>query len=474
VNTWDRTCRHSIVGAAFLLAIVPHGVAQCELAKLVADDAEPRRAFGKSAAISGHVAIIGSPWVSSPPAVGSAYIFERIGGNWTQVVQLEAGDTIPYDGFGDAVALVANVAVVGAPADDVYGATSGSAYIFRFDGDEWVKEAKLIPDDGHANDFFGAALAIEGNTIVVGAPWRGAAYVFEGAADDTWLQVAKLLPSDPPYWEFGLAVAVSGHVIVVGSNNDDDLGNWSGSAYVFERSTDGVWERVAKLFGHDTGGFDSFGQSVSVSGDTILVGAPGAEGHAPSSGAAYVFEREADAVWSEVAKLIADDGEISEYFGGSAALSGGVAVIGARWDDPQGFDSGSAYIFVRRPEATWTQVAKIWADDGDEDDFFGDAVAVDESIAVIGAWKDEPNGYNSGSAYIFAVGPDGDGDGVMDACECPGDLNHDWIVDYLDVLVLLEDWGCTAGDCPGDCDGDGDTDQADLGLLLANWGTVCP
>jgi len=75
---------------------------------------------------------------------------------------------------------------------------------------------------------------------------------------------------------------------------------------------------------------------------------------------------------------------------------------------------------------------------------------------------------------VFGVGADQDGDGVMDACECPGDLNHDWIVDYYDLAVLLADWGCTSGDCPGDCDLDGDTDHADLGLLLANWGQVCP
>ena len=77
---------------------------------------------------------------------------------------------------------------------------------------------------------------------------------------------------------------------------------------------------------------------------------------------------------------------------------------------------------------------------------------------------------------MFAVGPDEDGDGVMDACQCPGDLNHDWIVDYYDLAVLLPDWGCddAHNGCPGDCDADGDTDHADLGLLLGNWGNICP
>ncbi|HUU95108.1 MAG TPA: FG-GAP repeat protein [Phycisphaerae bacterium] len=123
----------------------------------------------------------------------------------------------------------------------------------------------------------------------------------------------------------------------------------------------------------------------------------------------------------------------------------------------------------------WSEVAKLVPDDGEAWDWFGQAVAVSGNIAVVGTFPQDPNQPpKPGKAYIYAVGPDEDGDGVMDACECPGDVNHDWIVDYLDLLVLLEDWGCTGADCPGDADGDNDTDQADLGILLANWGNICP
>jgi len=468
VKAWDRICGHSIVGTVFLLAILPRAPAQCELGKLVADDAGPRRAFGKSPAISGDVAIIGWPWVSSPdPVVGSAYIFERIGGNWTQVVHLQAGDTIPYDGFGRAVGMTDSVALVGCPHDDVYGGTSGSAYVFRFDAGAWVWEAKLIPDDGDANDWFGESVAIDADTIVVGAPCRGAAYVFERAGDDTWSQVAKLLPSDPPYWEFGLAVALSGDVIVVGSKNDDDHGNWSGSAYVFERSTDGVWQRVAKLFGHDTGGLDEFGTSVAISADTALVGSPGADPQAPGSGAVYVFERKGNGTWLEVAKLFPSDGQNGDRFGSATAVARNTAVIGAPRDDDVAPQAGSAYVFVRGVDGTWSQVSKLVAADGEQEDRFGEVLGLDGNIAVIGVWRDDDHGYNSGSAYVFAVGADEDGNGVMDACECPGDLNHDWIVGHSDLGMFLASWQLDDG-------GDGDTDHADLGILLANWGNVCP
>jgi len=474
VKTWDRTCSHSIVGAVFLLAIVPRGAAQCEIVKLSVPEAEAREGFGASVAVCGEVALVGMPGDEHDDhgigGVGSAFVFGRSDGRWQRVMQLTASDGVLGDVFGSSVAVQEGVAVVGAAWDD----DVGSAYVFHFDGNDWIEEAKLMADDGHGNDWFGGAVAIDAGTIVVGAPWRGAAYVFEHGLDGTWSQVAKLLPSDPPYWEFGLAVAVSGNVIVVGSNNDDDLGNWSGSAYVFERSTDGTWERVAKLLGHDTRAFDNFGQSVAVNGDRILVGAPGADMAEPSTGAAYVFERQANGVWVEVAKLVASDGENSDWLGSAVALSADTALLGAPTEDDGALQAGAVYVFVQDTEWTWSELDKLTAADGEQEDRFGEVLGLDGNIALIGVWRDDDNGYNSGSAYVFAVGPDEDGDGVMDACECPGDLNHDWIVDFLDVLVLLEDWGCTGGDCPGDCDADGDTDQADLGLLLANWGNVCP
>jgi len=325
-------------------------------------------------------------------------------------------------------------------------------------------------------------VAIDAGTIVVGAPcadphgaYSGSAYVFERVADATWVQTAKLVPSDGRVnAEFGFCVAIDADVIVVGARWDWELGSYAGAAYVFERAGDGAWVEVVKLAGHDTRGLDELGTSVAISGDMVLVGSPGADPQAPGSGAAYVFDRDQNGAWLETAKLFPSDGQNSDRFGSALALAADIAVIGAPRDDDVALQAGAVYVFVRDTEAVWLEVDKLSGDDAEQEDRFGEVLGLDGNIAVIGVWRDDDHGNNSGSAYIFAVGPDEDADGVMDACECPGDLNHDWIVDFLDVLVLLEDWGCTGPDCPGDCDADGDTDQADLGLLLANWGNVCP
>ena len=368
--------------------------------------------------------------------------------------------------------------MAGAPFDDIHGPSTGSTYVFEYCRGAWSQAAKLIADDGAQGNRFGYRVAISGDYLVVAAIYDGAgsAYVFERQPDRTWVQVQKLRPADAQAGdEFGKSVAISGDVIVVGARGDDDQGFSAGSAYVFERDPSGCWAQAAKLLASDGRFLAGFGISVSVSGDLALVGAYGADGRVPWTGAAYVFERTPDRDWLEVAKLFAADGDNSDGFGYTVTLERDTALLAAPGDDDHGECSGSAYVFVRDQDAMWSEVAKLVPDDGEAWDWFGQAVAVSGNIAVVGTFPQDPNQPpKPGKAYIYAVGPDEDGDGVMDACECPGDVNHDWIVDYLDLLVLLEDWGCTGADCPGDADGDNDTDQADLGILLANWGNICP
>ena len=397
--------------------------------------------------------------------------------------KLTASDGEVGDVFGSSVALTHGLAVIGAISDNTQEPNTGSAYIFECCAGVWSEAAKLIAEDGAEGDHLGASVAISGDMAVVGAPdddamgfRSGSAYVFERQLDGTWTQFQKLTASDgAPVDHFGDGVAISGTIIVVGARADDDLGWGSGSAYVFERFLSGLWFQVAKLRASDGKFLDAFGSSVAVDGNTALIGSPGAHGLGYWEGAAYVFERASDGTWSEVAKLFAADGENSDGFGHAVALEGDTALLGAPGDDDHGQCSGSAYVFVRGQDRTWSQVTKLVPEDGELWDCFGNDVAVSGNIGVIGTYPQDPNEPpKPGQAYIYAVGPDEDGDGVMDACECPSDVNHDWIVDFLDVLALLEDWGCTSGDCPGDCDADGDTDQSDLGLLLGNWGQICP
>ena len=159
---------------------------------------------------------------------------------------------------------------------------------------------------------------------------------------------------------------------------------------------------VQKLLAGDGAADDQFGNSVSVSGDMAVIGAYGDDDKGYWSGSAYVFVRAADGTWSQQAKLTAADGEAGDYFGGSVSVSGDTAVIGAYDDDDKGDYSGSAYIFVRAAGGTWSQQAKLTAADGAAYDYFGGSVAVDGDTAVIGAIGDNDNGdFFSGSAYVF-------------------------------------------------------------------------
>ena len=275
-------------------------------------------------------------------------------------------------------------------------------------------EAKLTASDGAGFDLFGAAVAADGDVAVVGAYWdddagekSGSAYVYERNAGGigTWRQVQKLTASDASVGDtFGQAVAVDGDVAVVGAPEDDDAGNSSGSAYVFERNAGGTnaWSQVIKLTASDAGEAHFFGRSVAVAGDVIVVGAWGWDSY---SGAAYVFERNAGGTnaWGQVAKLVAEDITLDARFGCAVGVDGDVAVIGAYQDDDQGYAAGAMYVFERNVGGTnaWGQVQKIIAWDGVPNQYFGYAVAVAGDVAVAGAYGDDTAGGEAGAAYVF-------------------------------------------------------------------------
>ena len=268
------------------------------------------------------------------------------------------------------------------------------------------KTAKLTAADGDADDYFGFSVALDAGVAVIGA-WgdgdngsnSGSAYVYEQQADGTWQQVAKLTADDGGvYDEFGWSVALDAGVAVIGANRNDGNGEFSGSVYVFEQQADGTWQQIAKLTADDGASSDWFGISVATSGGVAVIGASGDDDNGESSGSAYVFEQQADGTWQQIAKLTADDGASIDSFGSKVATSDGIAVIGALGDDDNGESSGSAYVYVQQGDGTWQQVAKLTADDAAMDDRFGTSVAIDGDVAVIGAYHDDDN---SGSAYVY-------------------------------------------------------------------------
>jgi hypothetical protein len=215
----------------------------------------------------------------------------------------------------------------------------------------------------------------------------------------TWTQQAKLLASDAAAGDqFGFMVAISGDTALVGANWDDDNGDKSGSVYVFTR-TGTPWTQQQKLLASDGQAGDRFSLCF-LDGDTALIGAFYDDDNGVDSGSAYIFTR-SGTTFTQQAKLLPSDGAADDNFGFSAFLDGDTAIIGAWQDDDMGSNSGSAYVFTRSG-TTWTQQAKLLASDGAAGDNFGGyGLGFSGDIALIGALGDDDMGSNSGSAYVF-------------------------------------------------------------------------
>jgi len=372
--------------------------------KLTASDAAAGDWFGRSVSISGDTAVIGAYLDDDGGnASGSAYVFTRSGGVWTEQGKLTAFDAAANDFFGFSVSISGDTAVIGAYRDGSY---TGSAYVFTRSSGVWTQQGKLTASDAAVSDHFGYSVSVSGDTAVIGAyldddggSSSGSAYVFTRSAG-VWTQQGKLTAFDAAYSDyFGLSVSISGDTAVIGARYDDDAGGESGSAYVFTRSA-GVWTEQGKLTASDAGAEDVFGGSVSISGDTVVIGASGDDDGGSASGSAYVFVLDATGVWTQQGKLTASDAAASDWFGISVSISGDTAVIGADYDDDGGSNSGSAYVFTRSA-GVWTQQEKLTASDAAENDQFGNSVSISGDTAVIGARYDDDGGSNSGSAYIY-------------------------------------------------------------------------
>jgi hypothetical protein len=229
----------------------------------------------------------------------------------------------------------------------------------------------------------------------------GAAVLGLCARVDAAQEIAKLMTSDREADDdFGLSVAVGGNWALVGAPGKDDLGVNAGAVYVF-RFNGTAWVQEAKLTASDGASGNYFGGSVAISGDYAVVGAVrGRTGATLNTGAAYVFHYDG-ANWTQQAKLTASDAANSNNFACAVATNGSLTVIGSWGDDALGYDAGAAYVFTRSG-SVWTQQQKLSASDGAADDCFGVSVALDGSRLIVGASGDDDYGDDSGSAYIFS------------------------------------------------------------------------
>ena len=467
----------------------------CEVAHVNASDGGSFDSFGDAVGLSGNTALMGAFWDGDNGNMsGSAYVFRFDGTTWVQAQKLLASDGQSGDWFGRTVAIEGDTAMVAA-LFHIHGDVTGSVYVFRNDGLGWIQQQELLASDRAAGDGFGFSVAIDGHTAVIGAPAddddgfsSGSAYVFRyNPKTLQWIEEQKLTASDAAAGDnFGVSVAVDRNTAAIGAFGDDDNGVSSGSAYVFR--FDGLsWVEETKLLASDGTASDHFGSSASISGDAALIGARDADHNGVSSGTAYVFRRDPVAsAWVQEQELVPSDAQGGDLFGISVALDGDTALVGAEFVDEVGSDYGAAYVF-RFNGGSWIEQQKLLPDPGLWTAFFGRSVALDGDTAVVGAHGEATQ---SGSAYVFAglsgidcnstgrsdacdiffgQSDDANGNGIPDECECPWDLDGGGTVGITDFLALLAAWGPNPGD-PADFDGDGVVGIVDFLLLLANWG----
>jgi hypothetical protein len=341
---------------------LPSPLSISQVAELVASDGQPFDSLGIAVAISGKTVVAGA--VNHNQTQGAAYVFTGEG----QVAELTASDGMMYDYFGSAVAISGDTIVVGSPLGD-NEEEPGSVYVYVKPSTGWTnmtETAKLTVSDAMNGDLFGTSVAITGNTIVVGArhpngPTLGEAYVFveppSGWMDMT--ETAILTASDgEPQDQFGNSVAISGNTVVVGAPVATIQQGGQGVGYVFVEPQTGWVDmtQTGKLVASDPQSGAQLGYSASIDGDTIVLGAPRYSTQFYSTqGASYIFKEPKNG-WKNVAStalLTASDGNAFNFFGSSVAINGNNVVVGSPADTVNGnFQEGAAYIFVR-PRHGW-------------------------------------------------------------------------------------------------------------------------
>jgi hypothetical protein len=379
-----------------------------EVRKFRGADAAPNDQFTSAMALERDRLAVGA-WVDDSPLAdaGSVYLFERNKGGperWGQVAKLIASDAASSWNLGTAVALDGNTVVAAATgADD-----GGAVYIFEQEADgQWAETAKLTRPPDPDTETFGDSVAIEGDTVFVGSVFdnekgqaAGAVWVFErhAAGPPQWRLVAKLTAESPtPDARFGNASAVEGGILAVGAYKDREKGLLAGAVHIFEQDGSGAWVEVAKLMASDGAPGDLLGrEAVAISGWTMVAGTAESGG----TGAAYVFERDETGAWAEAAKLTASDAGNS-VFGTSVAIYEDLIVVGDELEGRFGASPGAAYIFQRQADGQWVEVAKLKPSDGADLDLFGYSVAAGPATVIVGAIADDDAGFQSGSAYVF-------------------------------------------------------------------------
>ncbi|MEZ5024361.1 MAG: FG-GAP repeat protein, partial [Chitinophagales bacterium] len=336
---------------------------------------------------------------------GAAYLLRRSGGNWVETQKITASDAAANDWFGNDVAINGNYAVVGAPGDDDLGSSSGSIYIFEYNGVSWVQSQKITQPSG-SNKFFGIAVDISGTHLAVGA-WgvddngtdNGAAYIY--AFDGTsWVLKQELsvtvLPGQTSQ-AFGNHIAIEGNKVLVGAFGDIQNGTYSGAAYVFKY--DGLtWIEEQKLVASDGAAFYGFGRGLDLTEDYAVISSRSDATAGNSAGSAYVFYFNGTA-WVQQQKLLPTELETFDVFGSGVAISNDYITVNAPGDDDAGSNVGANYIY-KRSGSTWSKINKILPIPVTGTSF-GTAVAMSGNSIILGTVNDNELFNSNGAVYFL-------------------------------------------------------------------------
>ncbi|GEM_PF-3478565 len=443
--------------------------------------------FGSAVTIAGNVAAVGARYedgANNGTDSGAVYVFRKAGESWGPPTRLVPSDGQPGDNFGSAVALDADVLVVGALKVDAVHEDAGAAYVFRYTAGVWSLEQRLLPEGFGTNpgDSFGQSVAVHGNVIAIGALWddengtsAGAAYVYRFLGG-SWVLQRKLL-GEAHHDSFGTPVSVSGspgsELVAVGARYHDTPYVDAGAAYIC-REIDGQWEKETKLTAVDAAPGDEFGRSVDIDGDSLVVGAWYDADCGYQSGSAYMYRFGEDG-WHLEAKLRPPNGHAGQRFGFFASIAGDTIAIAE--------DSSSTAHVFRRTGTAWQPAQTLVPSGAFANDGFGWVSVCGDDI-LLGVRKDAYYGALSGAAYLYALGPgasaDCNGTAIPDECETvgSGDFNADGHVDGDDFVAMAEaltgpdvELDTVAAECKDaylaafDFDGDGDVDLADFAVF---------
>ncbi len=397
--------------------------------KLYAESGMLYDQFASSVAISGNFSLVGAPGYGFPEKsnAGAAFVFETSEGGDVVEHKLLPADNAAHDGFGRSIAIAGDVAVVGAPfsEESMNSQNSGSAYVFRYSEGAWELEQEIFADDAEGSDYFGSAVAISGDVILVGTPVnnydgndsdddRGSVYVFRYAAGN-WSQEDSFNSPNPAVDdEFGKLIAVSGDVAVVGAPDNDSTTDL-GKVYMFRHAA-GNWTHEDTLpvpaESATAGAGASFGATFAVSGDSLLVGAFRAyvdDDPEPSRvGTVYAYRYDGVNSWDQEAKLEPSTPspkyQYLGHFGRSIALSGDTAVIGAKGGYFSGYQA-AVHVFWH-DGASWVEQDTITTNDPSATDRFAESVDISGTTVLVGCLDCDGRDTNSGAVYLFENVPD--------------------------------------------------------------------